>query len=101
MTKSLYLIDGHYQVYRAYYALRQPLNSPVTGEPTAAIHGFLMMLFGIIRERKPTHLAVVMDVSDETVFRCDIDPAYKANRDPAPEDLHTQVDRIVSIVSGS
>ena len=33
----LYLLDGHAQIYRAYYAIRGGMNSPVTGEPTHAV----------------------------------------------------------------
>jgi DNA polymerase-1 len=98
MAKTLYLIDGHYQIYRAFYGLPDRLTSP-TGEPTGAVHVFCMMLAGLIRQRKPDHLAMAMDVSDETVFRRDIDPDYKAHRDPAPEALHVQKSRILSIVS--
>ncbi|UCE61296.1 MAG: DNA polymerase I [Phycisphaerales bacterium] len=97
MAKTFYILDGHYQIYRAFYGLPQSLTSP-TGEPTGATHVFCTMLFGLIRERKPDYLAVAMDVSDETVFRCEIDPHYKANREPAPEALHLQADRIVAIV---
>lgn len=99
MSKSsLYLIDGHSQIYRAYYAPFGNLTSP-TGEPTRAIHVFVQMLLNLLRDRKPTYLAVALDVSDETVFRVDIDPTYKAHRDPPPEDLPPQIDRIIAIVS--
>ncbi len=97
MAKSFYIIDGHAQIYRAYYAPFRDLTSP-TGEPTRATHVFCQMLFGLIRDRKPDYLTVALDTSDETVFRCDIDPNYKANRDPAPEDLHLQANRIVQII---
>jgi len=98
MPKTLYLVDGYYQAYRAFFgSLRQPLSSR-TGEPTGATHVFCMMLLNLIRDRRPDYLAMAMDVSDETVFRRDIDPQYKATRDPTPEDLHTQIERIVSIV---
>jgi len=99
MSKStLYLIDGHSQIYRAYYAPFGNLTSP-TGEPTRAIHVFVQMLLNLLRDRKPTYLAMALDVSDETVFRVDIDPTYKAHRDPPPEDLPPQIDRIIAIVS--
>ncbi|MFH1109123.1 MAG: DNA polymerase I [Planctomycetota bacterium] len=98
MSKTLYLLDGHYQIYRAFYGLPQQLSSP-TGEPTGATHVFCSMLFGLIQKRRPDYLAMVMDVSDETVFRHDLDPNYKTHRDPAPEALHVQADRIVSILS--
>ena len=95
--KTLYLIDGHGQIYRAYYAPFGALSAP-TGEPTRAIHVFLQMLLNILRDRKPDYLAMALDTSDETVFRKDIDPTYKANRQPPPEDLPPQIDRIVSIL---
>ncbi len=97
MSQTLYLLDGYYQIYRAFYSIRQPFSSP-SGEPTGATHVFCMMLFNLIRQRRPDYLAMALDVGDESVFRVDIDPQYKATRDPAPEDLITQADRIVSIV---
>lgn len=97
MRKSLYLIDGHYQIYRAFYSAPDSLTSP-SGEPTGAVHIFCMMLRNLIRTHRPDYLAMLMDVSDETVFRRDIDPNYKAHRDPAPESLHTQADRIVTVI---
>ena len=91
--KTLYLIDGHSQIYRAYYAPFGNLSSP-TGEPTRAVHVFTQMLLNILRDRKPDYLAMAMDVSDETVFRVDIDKDYKKNRQESPEDLGPQIDRI-------
>ena len=95
--KTLYLIDGHAQIYRAYYAPFRALTSP-TGEQTRAVHVFLQMLLGLLRDRKPDYLAMTMDVADETVFRVDLDPSYKGNREPPPEDLPPQIDRIISIL---
>lgn len=95
--KTLYLIDGHAQIYRAYYAPFRALTSP-TGEQTRAVHVFLQMLLGLLRDRKPDYLAMTMDVADETVFRVDLDASYKGNREPPPEDLPPQIDRIVSIL---
>ncbi len=97
MAKTLYVLDGHYQIYRAFYGLPQQLTSP-TGEPTGATHIFCSMLFNLIRSRKPDYIAVAMDVSDKTVFRCSLDENYKANREPPPEALEVQADRIVSIL---
>ncbi|HNO80494.1 MAG TPA: DNA polymerase I [Phycisphaerae bacterium] len=97
MPKSLFVIDGHAQIYRSYYAPFRPLTSP-TGEPTKAVHVFCSMLFNLLRTRKPDYLVMTLDVSDRTVFRCDIYPEYKAHRDPAPDDLSPQADRIIEIV---
>ena len=98
MGKRFYIIDGHAQIYRAFYAPFRELTSP-TGEPTRATYVFMQMLFNLIRRRKPDYLAMAMDVSDETVFRRKIDPNYKANREPAPEALCVQVERIASVVT--
>jgi DNA polymerase-1 len=100
MSKSFFLIDGHAQIYRAYFAPFGNLTSP-TGEPTRATHVFSQMVLNLLRDRKPDYLAVAMDVSDETVFRKDFYPEYKAHRDPPPEDLPRQADRIVQILKAA
>ncbi len=98
MPKSFYIIDGHAQIYRAFYAPFRDLTSP-TGEPTRATFVFCQMLLNLLEQKKPDYIALTLDVSDETVFRREIDPEYKAHRDPAPDGLHLQADRIISIVS--
>ncbi len=96
---SLYIIDGHAQFFRAYYAIRTPMSSPVTGDPTNMVYGFTSMLLKLLREEKPAHLAVVIDVaSDQESFRTEIDPKYKANRDPAPDDFGGQVDKCLDVL---
>ncbi len=95
--RTLYLIDGHAQIYRAYYAPFGRLTAP-SGEPTRATYVFTQMLLGLLRDRRPDYLAMVMDVSDGGVFRTELDPQYKAHRDPPPEDMAPQIERIVSIL---
>jgi DNA polymerase-1 len=98
MSKTCYLIDGHAQIYRAFYAPFRDLNAP-NGEPTRATYVFCQMLLNLLKNRRPDYLAMVMDVSDETVFRRDLDPEYKAHRDPPPEALDVQANRIVQIIN--
>ena len=96
--RTLYLIDGHAQFFRAYYAIRSGMNSPVTGEPTHLTYGFVGMLLALLRDHQPDYLVVAIDAAGyRGTFRSEIYPEYKAHRDPAPEGLHTQADRIVSI----
>jgi len=97
MPDALYLIDGHAQMYRCYYAPFRDLSSP-TGEPTKATYVFCQMLLTLVRERRPTHLALVMDVPGKPVFRDEIFEGYKAHRPPAPEDFPPQEQRILQIV---
>ena len=97
--RTLYLIDGYAQFFRAYHAIRTPMSSPVTSEPTFMTFGFMDMLLKLLREYAPDHLALVLDVSgDRGTFRSEIYPEYKANRDPPPSDLRPQVDRCLSLL---
>ena len=95
--KKFYLIDGHAQIFRAYYAPFGDLTSP-SGEPVKATQIFTQMLLAIVRDKKPDYLAVAFDVSDSTTLRRDLYPEYRATREESPEDLHPQVECIVEIV---
>jgi DNA polymerase-1 len=97
MPKSFYIIDGHAQIYRAYFAPFRDLSSP-TGEPTKASYVFTQMLLNLIDLRKPDYLAMVIDAGDETVFRKEIYPEYKANRPHRPDDFTPQEQRILRMV---
>jgi DNA polymerase-1 len=91
---SLYIIDGHAQFFRAYYAIRGGMASPVTGEPTQMVYGFVSMLLKLIAEQGPTHLVLVVDASgDRGTFRSQIYPEYKSHRQPPPEDFGPQAER--------
>lgn len=96
--KTLYLIDGHAQLFRAFHAIRTPMSSPVTKEPTNATFGFIGMLFKLLR-LKPDYVAMVIDASgDRGTFRSQIYPEYKANREEPPEALWPQVERCVAVM---
>ena len=95
--RSFYIIDGHAQIYRAYFAPFRDLTSP-TGEPTKATFVFTQMLLNLVETRKPDYLAMVIDAAgDEGVFRKQIDPNYKATRKARPDDFGPQEARILQI----
>lgn len=87
---TLMLIDGHSLAFRAFYAL--PVDSFVTpdGQHTNAIHGFLSMLLSLLKNEKPTHLAVAFDISRFS-FRTRIYPEYKGTRGETPPEFIGQV----------
>ncbi|MFH0982069.1 MAG: DNA polymerase I [Planctomycetota bacterium] len=97
MSKTFYIIDGHAQIFRAYYAPFTRLNAP-SGEPTKAAFVFCQMLVSLLRDKQPDYLAMALDTGTENVFRRKLYPDYKANREPPPEDFGPQADRIVGIV---
>jgi DNA polymerase-1 len=100
MARTLYIIDGHAQIYRAYYAPFRNLTSPA-GEPTRATYVFCQMLLNLVRDRKPDYLLMVLDADESKLHRRQIYPAYKANREPPPEDLLPQEQRIMSILQAA
>ncbi len=60
------------------------------GNPVNALYGFCRFLGDFMEQVNPEHIAVLFDESLSKSFRTDIYPEYKANRDPAPEDLKRQ-----------
>ena len=99
MARTFYLIDGYAQFFRAYHAIRNGMNSPVTQEPTNLTYGFTAMLIKLFRDYSPDYLAVAMDIGgDRGTFRSELYPDYKANRSETPEDLPPQVTRCLELL---
>src|SRR6266542_4712419 len=93
----LLLLDGHSLAYRAFFALPIENFSTVTGQPTNAIYGFTAMLINVLRDEKPTHLAVAFDRGEPT-FRHEQYVEYKANRRETPEDFRSQLSLIFEVL---
>ena len=95
--KRLLLIDGHSMAYRAFYALPVENFKTSAGQPTNAIYGFASMLINLIKEEKPSHIAVAFDVSRKT-FRTERFPEYKANRASTPDEFRSQMSHINEMI---
>ncbi|MCF8054875.1 MAG: hypothetical protein K9K75_06665, partial [Deltaproteobacteria bacterium] len=92
----LFLLDGNNYAYRAFHAIGELSNSH--GFPTNAIYGFAKMLFKMLRDHQPTHIAVIFDSKGPT-FRHAIYDQYKATRKPTPEKLLPQL-QVIKEFSG-
>jgi len=100
MSKGrLLLIDGHSMAYRAFFALPAENFTTAQGQHTNAIYGFATMLISLLKEEKPTHVAVAFDVSRKT-FRTDIFAEYKANRAKTPDEFRSQMSFLNDLVRG-
>ena len=97
--KRLLLIDGHSMAYRAFFALPAENFTTATGQHTNAIYGFATMLISLLKDEKPTHVAVAFDVSRKT-FRTEIFPEYKANRAKTPDEFRSQMSYLNELVRG-
>lgn len=95
--KRLLLIDGHSMAYRAFFALPVDAFTTASGQHTNAVYGFSNMLMSLIKEEKPTHIAVAFDVSRKT-FRTAKFPEYKATRSATPDEFRSQIPLIHEVL---
>lgn len=86
-AKTLYLIDGHGFIFRAFHAL-PPLTRP-DGTPVGAVMGFCNIILRVLEEAGNAHIAVVFDPSGPN-FRHELYDLYKANRSEPPPELKPQ-----------
>jgi DNA polymerase-1 len=93
----LVLMDGHAMVYRAFYAIQQPLNVRSTGEEVRAVFGFLNTFLRSLADWRPTHCAIAFDLSKPTFRHREYDQ-YKAQRPPMPEELRPQFGRVRQVM---
>ncbi|HET8879648.1 MAG TPA: DNA polymerase I [Arthrobacter sp.] len=94
----LLVLDGHSMAFRAFFALPADKFSTATGQHTNAIHGFTSMLINLIKEQKPTHVAVAFDVSDDTTHRKAEYDGYKGGRNETPREMSGQIDLIDKVM---
>ncbi len=86
---TAFLIDSSVFVFRSYFSMSPDLVD-VHGNTNHAVYGFARFLVRFIKQTQPQYIAAAFDEALTTSFRNEIYPPYKANRDPAPEDLKLQ-----------
>ena len=94
---TVYIIDTHAEIFRAYYAIRSRLTSSITGEATHAVFGFAGTLIRILTQLQAKYVVAAIDTPGGT-FRNELYSEYKANRSPPPDDLVTQIHRIMELL---
>ena len=93
----LMVLDGHSMAFRAFYALPVENFTTSTGQHTNAVHGFVAMLINLLRNEKPTHVAVAWDLAGGT-FRTTEYSEYKAGRAAIPPEFPGQIDFIKEVL---
>ena len=89
------LVDGHYYLYRSFFAIRGLSNSK--GVPVNAIYGFVKALRRMLADLKPDYASVVWDAGLPE-RRTELQPEYKQHREEMPGDLEVQQEPIQKIV---
>jgi 5'-3' exonuclease len=88
---KLLLVDGHYYVYRSFFAIPNLSNSK--GEPTNAIFGFAKTLRLMVKHLQPEFGAVCWD-EGMPQRRVELQPGYKETRKEMPLPMVPQLDFI-------
>jgi len=84
-----YLIDSSIYIFRAWYVYDDSIRDS-NGNPSNAVFGFCDFLYQLIRQKQPQFIACAFDSSQKQSYRKELYPQYKANREPAPEELKIQ-----------
>ena len=79
---EVYLIDGTYELFRAYFALPK-LESP-DGRPVGAVRGLAQSLLSLLRDSEVTHIGCAFD-SEILSFRNELFDGYKTGEGTPPD----------------
>jgi len=97
MTKEKFvIIDGNALLHRAFHAL-PPLTTK-DGVLVNAVYGFALTFLKVLKDLKPTFLAVTFDTKAPT-FRDEMYEDYKAHRIKQPQELYDQIPLIKEMIS--
>ena len=89
MANSVYLVDSSIYVFRAWFTVPDHVVNQ-DNEPVNAVYGFADFVYQFLQQAQPKYVGFAFDESLSTSFRNELYPEYKANRDPAPEELKRQ-----------
>jgi DNA polymerase-1 len=92
---KLLLIDGHYYVYRSFFAIRELRRRD--GTPTNAIYGFVKTVRKMVADLRPELGAVLWDMGLPQ-RRTVLQPEYKQQRAEMPDEMRPQLDFIQRLV---
>ncbi len=91
--KKIYLLDGSAMLYRSHFAfIKNPLYTK-GGQCTSAVYGVVNSMVKLMESRPATHVVISFDLREKT-FRHKLDPAYKAQRPPMPDELVSQIEPV-------
>jgi DNA polymerase-1 len=93
--QSVWLVDAHSLIFQVFHAIPE-MTSP-QGEPVSAVFGFTRDMLFLLEQKRPDVLVCAFDASGPT-FRHDRYEAYKADRGEMPDELRSQIPKIMSVL---
>jgi DNA polymerase-1 len=98
---DILLVDGHNIAFRSYYGIGELFRDD--GFPTGAIYGYANSIWRLEDATRPERTVIFFDLG-RSAKRCELLPAYKAQRSPMPEELRLQlphIRRLAELMCGS
>ena len=92
----LVLIDGDHLAARSYHAFSG--FTGINGRPAGMVFGTIRSLLTICEQLVPTYLIYCWGDKRDNLWRRDVYPAYKAHRDPTPEDFIDQMKSLKEVL---
>ncbi len=86
------LVDSSIYIFRSWFSNDPEDFVDHQGQPTNAVYGFTGFLCTLLEQTRADEIGLAFDESLSSSIRNEIYPEYKANRDPAPEELKRQFD---------
>jgi 5'-3' exonuclease len=86
---EVFLVDASMYVFRAWHSMPDEFRD-LEDWPVNAVHGFTRFVLELLEKHRPARMVFAFDEALESNFRNSFYPAYKANREPAPEELKRQ-----------
>ncbi|MFB6347619.1 MAG: DNA polymerase I [bacterium] len=90
MSESIYILDGHYLIYRSYHAMSKANLRNSSGQPTGAVYGVLRFMVTLLEDYDPDYIVCAYD-SEEPTFRKEFYEDYKIQRPEMPDELRAQM----------
>ena len=95
--KKLFLLDAMALIYRAYFAMSKAPRINSKGMNTSAVLGFTNTLLDVLKNERPTHIAVAFDSYAPTVRHIEF-ADYKATRQSMPEELALSIPWVKKVI---
>ena len=94
----LLVVDLMPILYRGYFVFMSRPRRTISGINTSSLFLLASTIDQLIREWKPTHMAIAMESKTKT-FRHKMYPAYKGQREKMPEDIGTAIEQSVELAA--
>lgn len=96
--RAVYLVDSSIYVFRAWFTLPDSIRD-AHDRPANAVYGFIDFVATLLDQVQSLPLGFAFDESLIDSFRNSLYPLYKANREPAPEELLCQFNYCRAFIS--